>query len=179
MLVLITGLPGTGKSTVANHLARRINARILRTDEVRKRLFAKPKYTEEEKEIVYKGLFLIAENLLRVKSNVVLDGTFYKRSLRKQIYRTATSTRSKLIIVECMASEEAIERRLRRRKKRKRGGLSDADEEVYHKIKKEYESIESEHIVLDTSRPLNETLNELYSSISLSMWSSTKLGRGF
>ncbi len=179
MLVLITGLPGTGKSTVANHLARRINGQVLRTDAIRKRLFPKPSYTEEEKEIVYKSLFLITENLLKVKSNVVLDGTFYKKDLRQQIYRTATSTRSKLIVVECIASEDAIGRRMKRRKKRKRRGLSDADEEVYTKLKKEYEQIDSDHIVLDTSRPLNETLNELYSSISLSMWSGTNLGRGF
>jgi hypothetical protein len=169
MLVLITGLPGTGKSTVANRLAKRINARVLRTDEIRKRLFAKPKYTEEEKEIVYKTLFLIAENLLRARRNVVIDGTFYKRSLRRQIYRTAALRRSKLIIVECIASEEAIARRMKRREKR-RIRLSDADFEVYKKIKREYEPIISEHIVLDTTRPLNETLNELYSNISLKMW---------
>lgn len=176
MLVLITGLPGTGKSTVANHLSKRINASVLRTDEIRKRLFVKPKYTDEEKEIVYKSLFLIAEKLLKVKSNVVIDGTFYKRSLRHRIYRTAASTRSRLIIVECVASVDAIERRMRRRKNRKKKGLSDADYGVYKKIKREYEAITSEHIVLDTSRPLNETLNELYSTISLSLWSGGNLG---
>lgn len=165
MLVLITGLPGTGKSTVANHLAERIGASVLRTDEIRKRLFAKPKYTEEEKELVYKILFLIAEELLKINHHVVIDGTFYKSALRKQIYKIASSTNSRLIIVECTASEEEIVRRMQRRLGGR--GLSDADYEVYKKIKREYEPIETEHIMLDTSRPLKETLSMLYSNIPL------------
>lgn len=164
MLVLITGLPGTGKSTVADHLAKRINAKVLRTDEIRKRLFAKPKYTDEEKELVYRALFGIAERLLMLKHNVIIDGTFYKRELRQQIYKIAALTKSKLIIVECTAPEEAIVKRMRRRLKGR--GLSDADYEVYTKIKKEYEPIESEHITLDTSRPLKDALDKLYSSIA-------------
>jgi len=89
MLVLITGLPGTGKSTIAMHLARRLRATVLRTDVIRKQLFPQPKYTEEEKELVYKVTFLIAEYLLRAGKNVILDGTFYKRSLRQRVYQLA------------------------------------------------------------------------------------------
>lgn len=163
MLVLITGLPGTGKSTVADHLAKRINAKVLRTDEIRKHLFTTPKYTNEEKEIVYNALFLTAENLLKAKQNVVVDGTFYKKALRQKVHKVAASAKSSFVIVECTAPDEAIARRMVRRLKR--GGLSDADYEVYKKIKKQYEPIESEHIVLNTDRPLKETLDDLYSAL--------------
>ncbi len=172
MLVLLTGLPGTGKSTIANRLARRIGASVLRTDEVRKRILDAPTYSEEEKELVYKATFLISEHLLRAKRNVIIDGTFYKRALRKRIYRIAAETRSDMTIVECTAPEWVIQRRMKRREKRR--GLSDADYGVYKKITAQYEPIEEHHIVLDTGKPLADNLNDLYGKMDLRRWTRRK-----
>jgi len=61
MLILICGLPATGKSTVARRLAKALDAEVLRTDIVRKALIGNPTYTEEEKNLIYKTVFLIAE----------------------------------------------------------------------------------------------------------------------
>ncbi|MEE8168463.1 MAG: AAA family ATPase [Candidatus Hydrothermarchaeales archaeon] len=169
MLVLITGLPGTGKSTISYRLARNIRASVLRTDEVRKRILEPLTYSEEEKELVYKATFLIAEHLLRARRNVIIDGTFYKMELRRRIYSIAAATRSEMTVVECIAPESVIKRRMERRARRRT--LSDADYEVYKKVKVQYEPIKREHIILDTSNPLRDNLSELYNKMDLQKWS--------
>jgi hypothetical protein len=160
MLVLITGLPGTGKSTLAMHLARRLRATVLRTDVIRKQLFPQPKYTEEEKELVYKVTFLIAEYLLRAGKNVILDGTFYKRSLRQRVYQLARAVKTKLIIVECGAPEAVVKQRMEARAKKK-NIPTDADFEVYKKIRDQFEPLQRPRVIVDTSNPLEENLSEI------------------
>lgn len=162
MLILICGLPGTGKSTIANALARKIGATVLRTDEIRKKLFEDPRYSDEEKELVYRVIFLIAEHLLRNRCNVIIDGTFYKRAIRKRIYEIAENTKSRLEVVECVAPEYLIKRRTESGRKR---ALSEADYEIYKKIKDEFEPIERKHIVIDTSRPPEQNLEQLLSEL--------------
>lgn len=44
--ILICGLPGVGKSTLANALSKKLNAKILRTDEIRDELFSSPLLTK-------------------------------------------------------------------------------------------------------------------------------------
>ncbi|MEE9564671.1 MAG: AAA family ATPase, partial [Candidatus Hydrothermarchaeaceae archaeon] len=90
----------------------------------------------------------------------VLDGTFYKRSLRGQIYDISKRTGAKLAVIECRAPEENIKRRTGRRTKRK-NQASDADYEIYKKIKTEFEPIRRKHLALDTSKSRQNTLEEV------------------
>jgi predicted kinase len=163
MLVLVTGLPATGKSTIAKNLARKLRGTLLRTDRIRRRLLEKPSYTQEEKELIYRVMFLISEYLLRSGVTVVLDGTFYLRSLRRQVYSLAGKAKSRLVIIECVCPEYVVRRRLERRAMRR--SLSDADYEVYKKLKAEYEPIRRRHIVVDTSKRLNQNLEEIMAGI--------------
>ena len=159
MLILVCGLPATGKSTVARNIARKLKAAVLRTDIIRKQLFESPTYSNEEKRLVYKAMFLVAEYLLRSDRNVVLDGTFYKRSLRRQVYDISKRTGARLAVIECRASDESIERRMGRRTRRK-SGPSDADYEIYKKIKIDFEPIRRDHLTLDTSKSKQNNLEE-------------------
>ena len=54
--IWITGLPGSGKSTIAKELAKKINVEILRLDEFRTELVPDPKFTDEERSFVYKKM---------------------------------------------------------------------------------------------------------------------------
>lgn len=158
MLILVCGLPGTGKSTLANNLARKINATVLRTDVIRKELFKRPRYTEEEKKLIYDIVFLIAKYLLEKKNNVIIDGTFYKKKIRERIYDIGKKTESDLHVIECTCPENVIVERMKRRDKRGKN-LSDADFQVYKRIKGEFEPISRKHITIDTNRSVRETLN--------------------
>jgi len=153
MLVLVIGLPGSGKSTVARIIAKEIRAKILRTDEIRKALIREPKYNEMEKEMIYDAMFLAAEQLLKEGESVILDATFYKEELRDKAIDIAENLKKKFLIIECRAGDEIIKKRMEKRRKSMKS-LSDADFEVYKKLKEKFEPIKEgmeEHVVIDTS----------------------------
>ncbi|MEM3722104.1 MAG: adenylyl-sulfate kinase, partial [Candidatus Bathyarchaeia archaeon] len=85
--IWITGLPGSGKSTVANLLVKfllqkGIRAQLLSSDVLRKYLTPKPTYSLEERDIVYSTLVYIAWLLTQNGVNVVIDATGNLRRYR-------------------------------------------------------------------------------------------------
>jgi len=163
MLVLVMGLPGTGKSTVARILAKEMRAEILRTDEIRKNLIRSPKYDEKEKEMIYEEMLLTAEQLLSGGANVILDATFYKEELRNRAKKIAEKLEKKFFIIECKAGDEVIKRRMEKRRKNIKS-LSDADFEVYKKLKEKFEPVKENsrmHVILDTSYLNKNVIREM------------------
>ncbi len=150
MLIIFSGLPATGKTTLARKVAEKTGAIILRTDVIRKEMFAEPKYTEDEKEQVYNEMFLRAEKFLIKGQAVILDANFYLQSLRDRAGDVAVRTGKKYFIVECILDEEKVLERMNERISK--GDASDANSiEVYRKIKSLWEPIHEPHIVIDTS----------------------------
>jgi hypothetical protein len=166
MLILVCGLPASGKSTLSRNLAKKIGAHVLRTDVIRKELIKKPSYTPEEKELVYSVTLLVARYLLRAGEIVILDGTYYKRKLRKRVYKVAKESGVKMVVIECVVPDYIIQRRMDNRKRRK-GQPSDADYQVYLKIKGEFQPIRRKHITVDTSKYYKDNLQEVLGQIWL------------
>ena len=82
-----TGLPGCGKTTIANKVntflsEKRVSARILQLDEIRRAITPKPKYTEEERDIVYASLAYMGKLLADEGINVIIDATANRRRYR-------------------------------------------------------------------------------------------------
>lgn len=78
--VWVTGLPGSGKSTVARDMSvilkeKGIRVKVLEMDEVRKVLTPQPTYSEEERSIVYAAIGLMAKLLADEGVNVIVDAT--------------------------------------------------------------------------------------------------------
>ena len=149
VLIIVCGLPGTGKTTIAQEIAKKIKASHLNIDSIRKRLFKKPKYTYFESALVYRVLFLIAEELLKKKINVVLDATFVFKFSRDEAKELAKKYKTQFKIIEAKCQKKILLKRIRKRKKTR--ALSDADEKVYFKIKKEFQPIKKKHFVIDNS----------------------------
>lgn len=90
--IWLTGPPASGKSTIARALLERlkekgIGAQILESDELRKVLTPRPKYTEEERDNFYASLVYIGSLLTKNGVNVIFDATGYKREYRERARR--------------------------------------------------------------------------------------------
>ena len=71
MIIIICGLPGVGKTTVAKGLAPLINAVVLATDKIRKELFSKPMYGQRERRLIYDVMILMAKYLDKAGINCI------------------------------------------------------------------------------------------------------------
>jgi len=90
--VWITGLPGSGKSTIANILSKKLTARNIRSqlisiDLLRHAVTPKPTYSEEERAIVYAALVFVARLLTKNGTNVIIDATTNRRRYRENARR--------------------------------------------------------------------------------------------
>lgn len=82
--VWITGLPGSGKSTIAKELIKRLKgAEYLRLDEIRKKYISDPKFTDEEREFVYSKFIDDGAEKVKQGKNVIFDATANKLIWRK------------------------------------------------------------------------------------------------
>ncbi len=152
MLIILTGLPGTGKSTVAGALARELGAAVLSTDKIRAEKRGTPGFSRAEKGGVYERLFTRAERGLRDGRSLILDGTFYLRRLREAGAAVGRRAGVPVFIVEVVSSVAVVRRRMERRMRQARGPRP-AGFEVHRFIRRSYEPVRSRHFTLDTTHP--------------------------
>ena len=148
MLILVCGLPGSGKSFFARTLSIRLQARYYNSDLLRKELFPnKRTYSEEEKQTVYSKLVAIAKKNLKDQHTVIIDATFYKNALRIPFYQLAEKLSCKVYIFYIQASEDLIKERTSLLRED-----SEADFNVYLKLKNKFEPIERAFLSLTSER---------------------------
>jgi adenylylsulfate kinase len=88
-VIWITGLPGSGKSTVAHALKEKgVDAVILQSDEMRKFMTPQPDYSENEREHLYRALVFAAVTLYKLGHNVIIDATANRRVWRELARRS-------------------------------------------------------------------------------------------
>ncbi|MGD1836832.1 MAG: AAA family ATPase [Nitrososphaeraceae archaeon] len=163
MIIIICGLPGSGKTFLANKLLSYFDTfTILSTDKIRKELFQVPSYNRFERSIVYDVMILIAKYLHSTGISCILDGTFNRNKSRNEVKEKLGLKQNQIYIIECTCPENIIMSRLLCRNK---DDLSDADISVYWKMKKIYEPVETNHTSIDTSKPIDLNLGKIIKDI--------------
>lgn len=149
-LVVVGGLIGTGKSTLAKALARALGATWLRTDDIRLREFARFRrptqgvggglYAPHVSDLVYQRLIRRAEALVREGRSVICDGMFSRRIGRETLRAVAHRHGASFHFFECTVPRAVALRRIARRYTR-RTDLSEARPEHYDRLSTGYEPV--------------------------------------
>ena len=176
-LVVVCGLSGTGKSTLARMLQHRTGFKILSSDQVRKRLvgvsaqerlraaYKAGVYSDDFSRITYDTMLAEAESLLKDGRGAILDATFKASANRLKALAIAAKLRMPVIFIECVVSREEAIRRLRCRAEMSPEEVSDATVGVYESQRAEYEEIcevpARNHLTVDTSRAREKVLREI------------------
>ena len=109
MALWITGLPGSGKSTIADAIkALHPDFVILRMDELRKTVTPEPTYSDAERDIVYRSLVFLAKKLTALGHNVIIDATGNMRkwrALARKLIPRYTEIYLKCPLEACMRRE--------------------------------------------------------------------------
>ncbi|MET7451946.1 AAA family ATPase [Streptomyces sp. NPDC005574] len=160
-LVLVGGLPGSGKSTLSGALADRLGVTLLSSDRLRKELAGIPAeqsaaagygeglYTPEWTARTYAALLDRASALLSRGESVVLDATWSDAVRREAALRVAEATSARLVALHCQVPDETSAARLRTRGP----GASDAGPDVAAAMAAG-EPAWPQAVAVDTSGPL-------------------------
>jgi predicted kinase len=146
MIVLIAGLPGSGKSYFAVKLSAKLGAMYISSDKVRKGLDALGKYSFKNKMEVYFEMVKMANRLLLDQKTVVVDATFYLNSMRTLFYKLAKTHNSEICLVYINANEALIKERLSKPRQD-----SEADFKVYEQIRDQFQPINTTHLKLEST----------------------------
>lgn len=92
------GLPGAGKSTLAGILKEVTGATLLSSDEMRKVLFVKPCFSQDEHDRLYGIIDHNLEHLLECGYDVVYDANLNRSSHRQEKYELAQKYNAKVIL---------------------------------------------------------------------------------
>lgn len=157
MLVVVCGLPGVGKTTVARHATQRLDATLLRTDVIRKELVDSPEYTPEESRRVYCEMFDRAHALLAADEHVVLDATFTDAAERDRAHDLADETDTGLWVLRVTCDVDTVRERLPDRD----GDASDADFDIHLQLRETRDPLECDHDTVDNSGSLQHTARQV------------------
>jgi uncharacterized protein len=183
-LIVMSGMTGTGKSTLAALLDKRLGIENLGSDVIRKRLYNVPKfqhsldkfesgvYTPSATELTYTTLLANARLELELGNSVILDASFMRHSHRQAAWELARATGARFRIVQCTAPDHIVRSRLEARQLRK-DEPSDGRWEIYCEQKTHFEPmLPEEKAVLrvwDSTTDLGAFLRSFVNEL---MWSS-------
>ncbi len=161
-LIVVSGLPGTGKSHFCRRLAERLDLVILESDSLRQRLFRVPSYAREESARLFRACHGLVEELLRKGICVALDATNLEEHNRERLYHIADQAGARLIIVRMDAPQEVVRQRLERRsRKEERADHSEADWGVYARMKPTVERIGRNYFAVDSSKDIDPVIDKI------------------
>ncbi len=147
-LILLAGLPASGKTFLAPHLARALRATVFHSDERRKRLagiahdasaraeWGQGLYTREARQRTYRSLLDDTAQALGAGRSVVVDASFALREFRQPFVDAAARLGRACVLVHLHAPEAIVRARLEERAGR---GASDADLATYLRARAAFE----------------------------------------
>ena len=163
-LVVLAGLPGSGKSFFARALAAHYPAAVLDSDALRAVLFAEPKHTEKEHGRLFPAIHVLMDRLLARGIPVVVDATNLKEANRRPYYKIGEAHGARIVVVQVWAPRAVIRERLRGRAAAPDPlDRSTATLEVMHTMLPDVERIRRSHMRVDTSRDFAPVLDRIVS----------------
>ncbi|MFA5054895.1 MAG: ATP-binding protein [Dehalococcoidia bacterium] len=161
-LIVVSGLPGSGKSYFSRRLAERLPLPIIESDAMRQVLAPKPTYSAAESERLFSACHTLIGDLLRKGVSLIFDATNLIEYHREQLYRIADKAYAKLILVRMEAPPELVQQRMeRRRNGDDPNDKSDADWHVYKKMTATAERIRRNHLAVDSSRDIAPAIEKI------------------
>ena len=171
-LILMHGVSGSGKSTVAAQVAEHFSAIRLRSDVERKRLFGllpdissdsieEDIYCADATRKTFEHLAEASGRIIDSGSPCIVDATFLDSSVRKSFIERAEELEVPVLILSCSASEQCMINRLRHRGQNE-SDASEADIEIMRQQVNQLEPFskyEQQYLVtVDSERPLGSSL---------------------
>lgn len=182
LLIITSGVMGSGKSAIASALAFELGMEITSSDAVRKELANIPRnrrsldeygtgiYTPDFDEATYRELLSRSEKALKTGRSMIVDATFRRQSDRLRFHSLAALSSVPFYIIQITCPEQLIKERLDERS-RNPDELSEGRWELFYRQRDEFEPLGKEEgklISIDTSRPLYDNIDHILQKLESS-----------
>jgi predicted kinase len=161
-LIIFSGLPGTGKSTLAESMGKDLGIPVFAKDWLEATLIRSGlKPITEEKSLGFAGyelLTLLAERQFMLEQSVILDSVAASQSIRNTWRQLAEQYDADCRVIECICSDETLHRSRLKERKRRIPGWHELEWFEVERVKGYYSAWEGERLVLDMTHPFTENL---------------------
>lgn len=145
-LILLSGLPGAGKTTFARALSGHLDFVHVESDAIRRAMVQEPTYSFKESGAVFARVEALAGAALSHAEHALIDATNLTNRDRKRFLRLADVHEARLIAVRLTAPEDV----LRERTSKPREGFSQAGVQVLERMRARPQPLPVPAIVVDT-----------------------------
>ena len=161
-LVILSGLPGTGKSYFANRLTAHIKSAIVGSDRTRKLLISKPVYSKSEHARIFAICHRLAEDALSQGYVTIFDATNLTAKSRLPLQKIARTLDVPSLCLVFTAPTDLIKKRLiDRTTNLDSSNYSDADWTIYSKLKPWQETPKTNYWNIDSSQDISPVVEKL------------------
>ena len=161
-LIVFSGLPGTGKSTLAETIGKQLCIPVFAKDWLEAVLLENGlQSTAGGKSLGYVGyelLTTLAERQLMLGQSVILDSVAGIIAIRTQWKALAKQYQADWRVIECICSDEKIHRDRLSTRQRNIPGWHELEWPEVERVKEYYQLWQEEHLVLDMVQPFEENL---------------------
>jgi predicted kinase len=159
-LIVFSGLPGTGKSMLAENLARNLTVPVFAKDWLEATILRSGltfAVIENQLGITsYNLLTTLAERQLMLDQSVILDSVASTTAIRDTWRQLANQYRAEWRVIECFCSDETLHRSRLQTRRRNIPGWHELTWSDIQKVKGYYATWEEEHLTLDMTYPFEE-----------------------
>jgi len=160
-LVVFAGLPGAGKSTLAEAAGQALGWPIFTKDRLEAALWRSGIARDAGRgsgRAGYELLTTLAEQQLRLGQAAILDSVAGRDVIRRQWRELAVQSGANFRVIECICSDEALHRARLTGRQRGIPGWYELDWAEVERIRAEYEPWSDEHLTVDMVRPFDDNL---------------------
>jgi predicted kinase len=158
-LIVFTGLPGAGKSSIAEPVGRELGIPVFAKDWLEAAL--RRSGADQHLKLGYAGyelLTTLAERQLRFGQSAILDSVAGLERLREPWRKMAASCGATWRVIECLCSDESVHRARLATRQRGIPGWFELTWEEVERVRAYYEPWQDERLVLDMVNPLEENI---------------------
>jgi predicted kinase len=166
MLIVFSGLPGTGKSALAEAVGRELGIPVFAKDWLEAALLrCELAPTSQDKPLGFAGyqlLTILAERQLMLGQSVILDSVASTESIRSSWKQLAAEYDAEWRVIECICSDESLHRARIGVRRRNIPGWHELEWSEVERVKRYYLPWEEDRLILNATHSLEDNLKLVF-----------------